>query len=185
MWLFEQPLVIVGLGVVVILGLGAAWTASGRQELLYAMVAAIVLMFAGLITERLVKTDKEQIRETLYEIAREVKANDHAKVLRHIHSSAPEIKQQAQAEMPRYKFNEFRITKIHLIDVDASVEPRSAVVECNVVGGGTFHEHGIEMDHVPRWVKLQLLREKDGRWAVAAYEHDDPQRMIMERSPGR
>jgi hypothetical protein len=34
-------------------------------------------------------------------------------------------------------------------------------------------------DTVPRWVKLQMLREKDGRWAVAEYEHDDPQRMIM------
>jgi len=185
MWLFEQPLIIVGLGVALILALGAAWTASGRQELLYALVAAIALLFVGLITERLVKTDKEQIRATLQEIARDVKSNDRTKVLRHIHSGATAIKQQAQAELPKYTFTEFRITKIHLIDVDASAEPRSAVVECNVVGGGSFHEHGMEMDHVPRWVKLQLLREKDGRWAVAGYEHDDPQRMIMAGPPGQ
>jgi uncharacterized membrane protein (Fun14 family) len=181
MWLFEQPLIIVGLGVGLILALGAAWTASGRKELLYALAAAVILLFAGLITERLVKTDKEQIRETLQEIARDVKANDHRKVMGHIHSSAASVKQQAQAELPKYKFTEFRITKIHTIDVDASAEPRSAMVELNMVGGGSFHEFGIDADHVPRWVQLHLLRETDGRWTVADYKHDDPQRMIMDK----
>lgn len=181
MWLLEQPLIIVGLGVGLILSLGAAWTASGRQELLYALVAAIGLLFVGLITERLVVTDREKIRATLQEIARDVKANDHAKVMRHIHSSAASVKQQAQAELPKYKFTEFRITKIHTIDVDASTEPRSAMVELNMVGGGSFHEFGIDADHVPRWVQLHLLRETDGRWTVAAYQHDDPQRMMYEQ----
>ena len=29
--------------------------------------------------------------------------------------------------------------------------------------------------------ELQMLREKDGRWTVADYEHDSPERMIMNR----
>jgi len=183
MWFFESPLTIVALGVAIIFAIGAAWTATGRQELLYALAAAIMLLFAGLITERLVVTDREQIRATLQEIARDVKNNDHRRILGHIHSSATAIKQKAQAEMPKYKFTDFRITKIHSIDVDRSAAPLSAVVELNVVGGGTFHEQGLQMDHVARWVKLHLLKEKDGRWTVAEYEHDDPQRMIMQ-SPG-
>jgi hypothetical protein len=183
MWLLESPYTIVALGVALIFALGAAWTASGRQELLYALAAAIVLLFGALITERLIVTDREKIEATLREIAHDVKNNDHRRIIRHIHSSALSIKQKAQAELPKYRFTEFRITKINLIDVDRSADPPSAVVECNVVGGGTFHEQGLEMDHVARWVKLHLLREKDGRWTVADYEHDDPQRMIMQ-TPG-
>ena len=185
MSLFEQPLLIVGLGVGLILALGAAWTASGREELLYAMVAAVALLFAGVITERLVVTEREQIRLTLREIARNVKENNHRKVVGHIHSSAAEIKKKAEAELPKYQFTEFRITKIHSIDIDRSAQPLSAMVELNVIGGGTFHEHGVQMDHVARWVRLHLLKEKDGRWTVVDYEHDDPQRMIMESSPSR
>jgi len=179
-WLFESPIIIVALGVAIVFAIGAAWTATGRQELLYALAAAIVLLFAGLITERLVVTDREQIRATLAEIARDVKKNDHRRIISHIHSSATAIKQKAQAEMPKYTFTDFRITKINSLDVDRSAAPASAVVELNVVGGGSFHEHGIEMDHVARWVKLHLLQETDGRWTVVDYEHDDPQRMIMQ-----
>ena len=32
----------------------------------------------------------------------------------------------------------------------------------------------------PPRLRLHLVREKDGRWGVQAYEHDDPQRMIMQ-----
>jgi hypothetical protein len=180
MWLLESPYTIVALGVALIFALGVAWTTTGRQQLLYALAAAIALLFAGLLTERLIVTDREKIESTLREIARDVKNNDHRRIVSHIHSSATAIKQKAQAELPKYHFTDFRITRINSLDVDRSVDPPSAVVELNVVGGGTFHEHSIEMDHVARWVKLHLLREKDGRWTVAEYEHDDPQRMIMQ-----
>jgi hypothetical protein len=183
MWLLESPLTIAGLGIALIFAIGIAWTTTGRQELLYALAAAVVFLFAGLIMERLIVTDREKIEATLYEIARDVKKNDHRRIVGHIHSSAAAIKQKAQAELPKYTFTDFRITRISSIDVDRSADPPSAVAEVNVVGGGSFHEHGIEMDHVARWVKLHFLREKDGRWTVVDYDHDDPQRMIMQ-TPG-
>src|SRR5882724_7724511 len=163
-WLFEQQLVIVALGVGLILALGAAWSASGRNELLYCLGAAFVLLIACLITERIVVTDAEAIRATLRTIACDVQSNNHRAVVAHVYSGKPELKKKAEAELPKYHFNEFRITKIHLVDVDSQAEPRSAIVEFNVVGGGSFREGGIEMDHVAQWVRLQMLREKDGRW---------------------
>jgi len=181
-WLYEQPLVIVALGVGLILALGAAWSASGRKELLYGVGAAFVLLIAGLITERLVVTDSEAIRATLLTIARDVQSNNRRAVLAHIHSGSPELKKKAEAELPNYDFTECRVTKVHKVEVDRSAEPHSALVEFNVIASGTFKQSGMELtDTVPRWVKLQMLRDKDGRWTIANYEHDDPQRMIMNR----
>jgi hypothetical protein len=181
-WFFEHELIVVALGVATILALGAVWSSSGRKELLYAVGVVFALLIAGLIVERVVITDKEAIEATLKQIARDVKSNNRGAVARHIHSAAPSLKQKAEAELPNYDFTECRVTKIHLIDVDPSTEPRSAMVEFNVIASGTFKQPGFEVtDTVPRWVKLHLLREPDGRWTVAEYEHDNPQRMILNR----
>jgi hypothetical protein len=182
-WLFEQPLVIVVLGVLLILGLGAAWSASGRKELLIAIGVALALLVAGLVTERMVVTDQEAIRATLLQIARDVQSNNRQAVARHISSGAPQLKQKADAELPNYDFTECRVTKVFLIDVDRSAEPRSAIVEFNVVASGTFKYQG---DHysdsgIPRWVKLQLVREKDGRWTLQDYEHAEPTRGMFNQ----
>src|SRR5438105_17370 len=116
-WLFESPIVIVIAGVALILALAAAWSASGRKELLYALGAAFALLIAALVIERLVVTDREAINTTLLQIARDVQSNNRRAVLQHIASSASSLKQRAEAEMPNYQFTECRITKIHSIDI--------------------------------------------------------------------
>jgi hypothetical protein len=184
LWLYEQPLAIVALGVALILALGAAWSASGRKELLIACGVAFVLLVAGLIVEKVVVTDREAVRATVLQIARDVQHNDRRAVLAHIHSGSPQLRKQAEAELPKYQFTELRITKIHLIDVDRQAEPRSAIVEFNVIGSGSERGGiggGIPVEHIAQWVKLHMLREKDGRWTVADYEHDSPERMIVNR----
>jgi hypothetical protein len=180
-WLFEQPLIIVVLSMLLILGLGAAWSASGRKELLFAMGAALALLAGGVIMERMVITDREAIDATLEQIARDVQTNNRQALIRHIYSGAPKLKQKAEAELPNYEFTECRITKIFSRDIDSLAEPRSAIVEFNIVASGNFTYEGVSFSdsNIPRWVKLHLVREKDGRWTVQEYEHDTPQRGFM------
>ena len=180
-WLFESPAMIVVIGVLLLIVLGGLWSMSGRKEMLYAMAAVGALILVGLIVERLVVTDGEAIRRTLLEIAADVESNDVRAVTRHIHSAAPEIKARAEAEMPNYKFTECRITKVHSIDVNTSQQPRSAIVEFNVRASGSFSEGSMSLSemHVPRWVRLHMVQEKDGRWTVQDYQHDDPQRFMQ------
>jgi hypothetical protein len=182
-WLYEQPLVIVVIGMALLLALGAAWTATGRKELLAAIVVALLLMVGGLVIERVVVTDREAIRETLLQIARDVQSNNIRSVTRHVYSGAPELKKKVEAELPNYRFTECRVTRIHTTDVNARVVPRSAIVEFNVIASGSFREAGIEISDtsIPRWVRLHMMREKDGRWAVQSYEHAPPQQMIMNQ----
>ena len=179
-WLFEQQLVIVVIGVALILALGAAWSASGRKEPLYAIAGVLVLLIAGLITERLVVTDREAIRATLAQMARDVQNNNRRATLQHIYSGARELRLKVESELRDYHFTECRITKVHKIDVDDRAEPRSAIVEFNVIGSGSSEKESIgTVEHFPRWVRLQMIREKDGRWTVSKLEHDSPERMIL------
>jgi len=189
-WLYEQQLVIVVIGVALILGLGAAWSGSGRKELLFAIGGVLLLLIAGLVVERLVVTDREAIRATLAQMAHDVQNNNRRAIIEHIYSGAPQLKQQVESELRNYHFTECRITKINRIDVDDHIEPRSAIVEFNVIGSGSSAKDPIgEVEHFPRWVRLQMIREKDGRWTVAEYEHDSPERMLFDDSkegrPGR
>ena len=54
-------------------------------------------------------------------------------------------------------------------------------VQC--CGGGTFSQGGFELSepHVPRWVRLHMVREKDGRWKVQDYEHAPPQQFMYSQ----
>ena len=182
-WLFEQPLIIVVLGMLLILALGAAWSSSGRKELLFAMGAALALLVAGLIVERVVITDREAIDATLDQIARDVKNNNRKALIRHIHSGATKLRQRAEAELPNYEFTDCRITKVFSRDIDRTAEPRSAIVEFNVIVSGSFTYEGLSFSdtNILRWVKLHLVREKDGRWTVQEFDHDDPQRGFLNQ----
>jgi hypothetical protein len=182
-WLFEQELIIVVVGVLLLLGLGIAWSSTGRNELAYAAGLVLLLVVAGVILERLVVTDRESLEATLQEIARDVAANNHRALYKHLADTAPELRQRAEQELPNYKFQTCRVSKIHNLHVDSGAAPKSAEVEFNVVFSGDFHYEGVSVNSYSgaRWIKLHFIQDQDGRWKVEDYEHDDPQRMIMER----
>jgi hypothetical protein len=180
MWLFDSPIYIVLIGIVLGVFVGGAWTATGRKELLYALGSVVAVTVIMLIAERLVTTDGEAIRATLAEIARDVQANDMQRVVGHIAKGSPSLVQKAQNEMPNYKFTECRVTKVFKIDVDASAEPRSALVEFNVYVDGKFGQGGFEATGPAfRRIDLQLVREEDGKWRVENYTHRPPPEFLM------
>jgi hypothetical protein len=177
----DQPIYIALIGILAAVLVGIVWTSTGRKEWLFALGAVIVLTAGMLVVERLVVTDREAIRQTLADIARDVKSNSTAKVVAHIAPANSELIQRAQSEMPNYQFTDCRVTKVHSIDVDAKAEPRTAKVEFNVVASGTFRQGNLELadSSVPRWVRLQLVRDKNGSWKVEDYSHAPPQQMIF------
>lgn len=180
MWLFDTPIYIVLIALVLGVLCGVAWTSSGRKELLYALGAVVALAIVMLIVERVVVTDREAIRAKLVEIARDVQANDHQRVLSHIAKGNPSLVQKAQNELPNYDFTECRVTKIHKTDVDASAEPRSAIVKFNVRFDGKFGQGGFQgRGPGVRWIQLHMVREEDGQWRVQNYDHAPPHNFMM------
>ncbi len=167
--LMEQPFLIVGMGVVATAICICGLVKTGKPTLLYAAIATGLLFGCLLLAERLVKTDKEQIEIILRDIAGHVENNDVDGVVQHIHTRAGNIRTRASNEMPRYRFDLARITKIREVEVDSNRPANKAKAEFTVRLQGSVvgtSSNGT----VIRIIELDLQKEDD-RWKVKDYTH--------------
>lgn len=170
--LMESPFLILAVGVMTVILLGSGWMKTGHPALIYALLGAVVVFAGLLIAERCVKTDKEQLRETLYEIADDVQRNDLPAVLGHIHSRARRVRSRARNEMPLYHFHDVAITTIRDISLHPDRDPPSATAEFLVRVDLTFRDGTGGRDRFVRFVVVTFYREEE-RWKVWDYEHYD------------
>jgi hypothetical protein len=149
---------------------------SGRKEALYAAAGLFILFAVLIVTERLMISDREAIRDAIIRIARDVEKNDREAVLAAIHPKATDILEQAKSEMPNYTFQECRITKIDETIVNDTAKPKTAEVEFYIAAKGSFREGGgPSIDgSVPRIVRLFLEQDASGKWKVVKYSHRAP-----------
>lgn len=178
MWILDNefnPFLLAFLGCVACLGAFVGWIMSGRKEALYAAAGLFILFVVLIITERLMISDREAIRDTIIRLARDVEKNDREAVFAAIHPQAADILEQAKAEMPQYMFQECRITKIDETTVDDKAKPKTAEVEFYIAAKGSFKEGGLSHEgSVPRIVRLYLEQDAAGKWKVVNYSHRAP-----------
>ena len=155
MTMFESPILVIVIGLTTTALLGGLWLQTGKRPLLVLLVAVLALTVAGVVLERSVETDREQIEKTLHRIARDIERNDRPAVLAHIHSRAALIRQAAATETAAYEFEQVNIKSNLKIDVDASAEPKTATAKFNVVVIGSGGGLG-KRSRVPRYVTLEL-----------------------------
>ena len=171
MTVFESPILMIVIGLTTAALLGGLWLQTGKRILLVLLVAILALTAAGVILERSVETDREQIERTLHRIARDIERNDRPAVLNHIHSKAAHIREAAATETATYEFEQVKIKSNLEIEVDASAEPKTGIAKFNVVVVGSGGGLG-KGRRVPRYVTLELEQE-DGDWRVLSYHHED------------
>ena len=172
-WLLDNPMTVLGLGGITALVFGAIWLQTGRKTELYMMVAIITVVAGILVAGNIWKSDRQQVKATLYQIARDVEANDVAAVLKHLHSSVADVRLRANNEMPMYKFEEVKIKQNLKIEVFPDESPPRALTSFNVVVVASDRSGLINSRHVPRFVHVTFLKE-GGSWKISDYEHDDP-----------
>lgn len=184
-WLFEQPMTIAVLAVIVVTLLGFVWVQTGRREALAAVAVALLIFLGLLVAERVVVTDREALDGTVRQLGRDVAKNDRTLLYPYIASSAPQLKQKADTELPSYEFSECVITKVDAIEIDAAKNPPEAKVKFIVRVAGTFRYQGDSVSGGPflRYVTLHFVKEPDGRWRVKDYEHADVQEAWLK--PGK
>lgn len=184
MWILDNPYnpgLLAFLGFIIGLAVFVAWIKAGKKELLY-LLGAVVLIFVGLIVyERLTISDREAIEATLQRLARQLQVNDREAIYDAIHPDATEHLALARSELPNYTFEECRITKIYETKVAADEQPKTAVVEFNIIAKGTFKTQAdVFPGTVPRFVRLTMEQTADGKWLVRDYYHDSPDAAIRQ-----
>ncbi len=179
-WLVDNMIIIAVLGGITALVFGAIWLQTGRKLELYIMFA-ILAGVAGLIAAGMVsKSDRREVKETLYQVARDVERNDVAAVLAHLHPSKEETRRRAASEMPAYKFQEVNIKRNLEIEVFPDESPPRALASFNVVVVVSDQSGLINGRRVPRFVRVTFLKEGND-WRIADYTHDDPREGFQKR----
>ena len=155
------------------------WLQTGKHA-----AAAVGLLIALLIPAEWWlaanwKTDREEIRELIYETADAVRLNDVDRVLRAITEQRPETIAQARNELPRYVFDDARVTGVRKIDLIEGTFPLEADVDINVVVVVSDKRGQFTSLRVPRRLQLQLQKlessDQDGRrWFIVNYNHMPP-----------
>jgi len=172
-WWLENPLPIVLLGITAVVVFGAIWLQSGRKLMMYLMLAAILLTVSGVLIERAVQTDREQVDATLHQLARYVEQNDLQSVLKHVDPSLTGVRARAATEMQRYDFSRVSIKQNLEITVFPDEDPPRAIAEFNVVVVITDRSGTLNAQRVPRFVRLEFKKE-NGDWVVTDFEHFSP-----------
>jgi hypothetical protein len=179
-WVLEEPLYILLLGLLVLGFLGFALMQTGARGLLHAMAGVAAVTGGLLLLEHMVETPREEIENALKNIARDVESNDLDAILSHVYSGAPNIYSRAKNEFPRYEFESVDIKNNVKVSFEEGSTPRRARVTFNVVVD-VKHKNWGSQHHVPRFVKVTLVRE-EGAWRVAQYAHFKPQQGLMKPS---
>ncbi|QDV24329.1 hypothetical protein [Aureliella helgolandensis] len=169
-FLYESPVLLTVCGLTLVVLAALFWTQTGNRPTLYAagLLAALTLIL--LLISLQVVTPREEIKGILDEVAAALESNDREKVYSYIHPNAQPTVQQARTELPNYEFQRARVTRIKLISVNPSTQPRSAIAEFNVVVNLSTQGQQI---NVPRFIKVYFM-ENNGRWLVTDYEHHSP-----------
>ena len=122
--LFESPITVVVVGLMVTALAAIVWTQAETQlaqkTAAYCAAGSLAVTASLLVISMQVETDKEKIRRTMYSVASALQHNDLEKVYSSIHPNAAEGVQRAKAELPRYQFRDARVTRVKQILVKSS-----------------------------------------------------------------
>jgi hypothetical protein len=184
MFLLEQPLLILLGGLLIVSILIAVGLQTGSSRLLVAGIAVAAVTAGLLVVERAIETEREQVERTLREIAASVQRGNLDELLSYAHSSAIDVRRQAESEFHHFQIEEVRITQFWETEVETEPAPERAVASFNVsVKGGQVAGEGIGVGRVWRHVIVTLEKEQ-GQWKVVSYEHNEPhpqRRRISDR----
>lgn len=172
LWLMENPWMIGLTGAAAAVLCGYGWIQSGRREVLYAFFGILAASIALLALERWWVTDGEAIQQTIRQIARDVESNDFNRMVKHFHSTASEIREQARSEVGGYHFKSISVKSNFDIKLEPKHQPPKAIAGFNAVAVVTIHSLGDQEMTVARYVEFLMYKDTaDGKWKVAGYGH--------------
>jgi hypothetical protein len=171
MILVESPWPWLFFGIVVEAALAVALLRTQRGYLLWAMLGVGLVAALGLLVERLVVTEREEVEMTLDAGVAAARANDLNRLLSCISPKAAKTRDYARWVMGRVQIEDVHIHGLE-ITVNRLTSPPSAKARFSAVGKGRDRLNEFPYQAFAQQVTVELRRE-GGRWLAADFEVED------------
>ncbi len=167
----ESPLPAILGGIVLLLLLAIAYFAVPKRGIVIAMGVVVAGVIGLVLLERAVITQREEVENALFHLAKTLETDDVAAVQELIAPDATLVQSAAQRHMPRYQINEVRITRDLEVTVDSAADPPQAIAKftCRV----NANDRKGELPYNTAILEFSIHFRKDGdRWLVESYDVD-------------
>lgn len=181
--LFENPILVGVIGTIVFsmsvfgwLQTGNPW--AGRAAAIFVGITAFLIWLNIWI-----ETDRESVRAMLMDAASEVEQNQIEKLKGRVHPEATERVHQSMSQLPGFKFDQAKITKIHSIELSEAGVRKVAFVRMNVIAEAESKMRSAEgmRSKLAAWLQLEL-EHMDGEWRVVDCERHGPQHEFLRHA---
>lgn len=166
--LAEQPLLLSLMLGILAAGLIYGWLQTGKRVVGIAGLVVLGLIPVTWFVSNAWVTDREQIRDLIYETADAVESNDADRAVRVIGGRHPQLVARAKAELANYEFRQASVNQIRHIRVNSDAIPMHAEVEL-IAGVDVVSRQGQFNAKTPRRLTLQFEKQPDGQWVVVEY----------------
>ena len=168
-WLFEDPTTLIAAGLLIEVLLAVALYNTGRVALVGAMVGVLVVVGLGVLIERIVVTDREQVADALDGVASAVEANDVERVLSFIDPASTGMRASVRMALASAHISEVRVYDL-VVEVNDESNPPSAQAEFTGRVKGSYRgETGGGEGMLLRKFIVSFRRQGD-RWLMTDYE---------------
>lgn len=169
----EDPFPIILVGVLAVAACAVALARTGRGIFLVAIGAIALLTAAGVLVEKLVVTEREEVEQVVDSSAAAVRANQLEGVLDHLSPEAGRARDLIRWAFGRATFEDVRITRLDIRVINTASPP---LAKAEITGYVRCRDRLGEYpyDSVPIDGTLEL-RKINSRWLVSGYEmRQDP-----------
>jgi len=172
-WLTEDPTLLLVIGALVIAALAVALVKTGRVVMIAWMLAVAAVVGVGVLTERLIVTEREEVGQTIEQVRRAFLANDANEVLAHVSTESNQVRRQVDWALRAAELLEVRITDGPHIEVNNFTTPPSATAELIAVAKVRLHSGTSIYDQYAARFFLRLTKRSD-RWLIEEVEKELP-----------
>jgi low affinity Fe/Cu permease len=176
-WILERPVAIIFVGLITVAILFGGLVQTGKKWLLYVLIGA-ALFFAGLVVvEQLVVTRREQVENTVYQIARDVEANNADAVEQHLSKARPELRAEARYYMGLLHVEQAKVKSDLRVELHLDQNPPTATARFHAMLIGSDRSGDVHHQRYPKGFIVQFVFE-DGAWHVYDYEMREVQQSL-------
>jgi hypothetical protein len=167
MWLFENPVAIWCTGAVFVALAVFVYLQLRTKEALIAILVIVLATVMLLVVERLIVTPREEVQQTLNDLAARIAANDLPGVITFIEPEAKAVRADAESLMPLVTVHRASIMGTPEIAVNMATSPPTATVDCQGLVEVTVKQNSIKGPYMDR-VQIHFVREGEC-WLIDSY----------------